>query len=372
MGGEPFPRHLQKIAVAPLRTSPGSRPCNAGRPAVDRMRGERKRGLLGIAPGGASRHDADRACAKPPHFRSRCRRVSGGSRPGATRPDRGEGGRPGINCRPPRPPDADYRPRRRPFPLRPGPARRRARRGRPVHGGLRAEGHPATRRRAQAPGQRAGGGGPGLSRPPTSRTPTARRSARRRPHAALRRPQEDAGAHRPRLGRHKSVLDAVTGGRAHIGVGGLFRPVAPAPEARPEACRKLLPGHTAPPPEPSAPVLWSAGYFTIEPLLRLRRGRLSAGRLARPRGRGRGLRTGSGLEDQLTAIRAAHPDVEWTAVDAPSGYALDRAGERRPQRLRRRRLATPRSRATSISISTSPFRSTAAGDRVGGWCWNNT
>jgi len=34
-GGEPDPRHLQKIAVAAsFRTWPGSLPCNAGRPAV--------------------------------------------------------------------------------------------------------------------------------------------------------------------------------------------------------------------------------------------------------------------------------------------------------------------------------------------------
>src|SRR5208283_916215 len=36
-GGEPYPRHLQRIAMAAsFRTWPGSSSCNAGRPAVDR------------------------------------------------------------------------------------------------------------------------------------------------------------------------------------------------------------------------------------------------------------------------------------------------------------------------------------------------
>src|SRR5512135_3032060 len=63
------------------------------------------------------------------------------------------------------------------------------------------------------------------------------------------------------------ALDAVAGGRAHVGVGGLYRPVPPRRMLAEKIAGRLLPGHAEPPPQPASPVLWSTGYFTVEPVL---------------------------------------------------------------------------------------------------------
>ncbi len=118
------------------------------------------------------------------------------------------------------------------------------------------------------------------------------------------------------------VLEAVSGGRAHIGVGGLYRPAPPHPRLAQRLAGKLLPGHAPPPPEPASPVLWSSGYFTVEPVLIYNADGFRPGGWRDLAGEDVAYATGSALEDQMVAVRVAHPDVRWTGVDAPSGHAL--------------------------------------------------
>jgi membrane-bound lytic murein transglycosylase F len=118
------------------------------------------------------------------------------------------------------------------------------------------------------------------------------------------------------------VVAAVAAGRAHIGVGGLYRPAPPHARLADRIAGRLLPGRAQPAVPARPAVLWSSGYFSVEPVL------VYNGDGARPAawrdldGENVAYATSSGFADDLVSVRNHHPDVHWTGVAAESGNAL--------------------------------------------------
>lgn len=96
---------------------------------------------------------------------------------------------------------------------------------------------------------------------------------------------------------------------ARIGAGGLYRPAAGT----------RLDGMTA---SNVAPLLWTRAYYTVEPVL------IYAADSFRPRGwkdlKGAtvAFAAGTGIEEAVETVRAAHPQVHWLPVASPSADTL--------------------------------------------------
>lgn len=114
------------------------------------------------------------------------------------------------------------------------------------------------------------------------------------------------------------LLDAVARGNAHFGAGGLYRPdgnVAGAVIASGNSD-----GTAA--PDPAAGVLWTAGYFAVEPVLIYDAEGFKPANWGDLDGETIAYLHGAGLEPQIAAVRAAHPEVKWEALAVPSVNAL--------------------------------------------------
>ncbi len=112
------------------------------------------------------------------------------------------------------------------------------------------------------------------------------------------------------------LIAAIAQGKAHLGAGGLYRPVTPR---RQGLAARFSPAR---PPADNNGVLWTSGYYNVEPVLiynadgfkPTRWGDLSGAHIA--------YLDNTGLDPQLADLRKGHPDVQWTPMDVASGDAL--------------------------------------------------
>jgi len=105
-----------------------------------------------------------------------------------------------------------------------------------------------------------------------------------------------------------TLMSKVSRGDAHIGAGGLFQ-TAPEPAGSD--------GGASP-----RRVLWSDGYHAVEPVLIYNRDSFRPQTLADLDGTTIAYAQQTGLESAIAAVRTAHPEVHWKAVDPPTADAL--------------------------------------------------
>jgi membrane-bound lytic murein transglycosylase F len=117
------------------------------------------------------------------------------------------------------------------------------------------------------------------------------------------------------------LIAMIARGEAHIGAGGLYRP----PQSPPAG----TPARKGPPPPPATPdvgaapsVLWTLGYQAVEPLLIYNSDGYKPASWRDLDGETVAYLEGSGLEAEIAAIRAAHPNVHFRALDLASPAGL--------------------------------------------------
>ncbi len=107
----------------------------------------------------------------------------------------------------------------------------------------------------------------------------------------------------------RDILSRVSAGDARIAAGGLYRP---QPDSRRAGAE---PGEVS-------PVLWTRGYHTVEPVV------IFAADGFKPRsfrdlaGAKVAYLEGTGIEEAVNAVRAAHPEILWEPSSAPSADTL--------------------------------------------------
>jgi len=102
---------------------------------------------------------------------------------------------------------------------------------------------------------------------------------------------------------------------AHVGAGGLLHPPAAMPASAPEV--------TAAPPA----VLWTAGLRTIEPLLIYNGEGFKPANWGDLEGETVTYVEGLGLEPEIAAARALHPEVRWNAVSVPPAALISQVSD---------------------------------------------
>lgn len=113
------------------------------------------------------------------------------------------------------------------------------------------------------------------------------------------------------------LLEEIGKGRAHLGAGGLFRP-APTRADR----QGRPPTNAGAQDEPSANVQWTDGVLSVEPVLIYNREGFRPANWADLEGETVAYIDGAGLDPEIDALRAAHPDVKWQPVSFPSPAGL--------------------------------------------------
>jgi len=105
-----------------------------------------------------------------------------------------------------------------------------------------------------------------------------------------------------------TLMSKVSRGEAHIGAGGLFQ--MPPEDVRDSAT--------------SAPrrVLWTDGYHAVEPVLVYNRDSFKPQAWSDLIGTTIAYAQHTGLETAIAAVRTAHPEVRWKALDPPTADAL--------------------------------------------------
>ena len=106
-----------------------------------------------------------------------------------------------------------------------------------------------------------------------------------------------------------ALLAKVATGEAHVGVGGLY---SPAPTRRKA---------DAAPADPR-PVLWTNGYYAVEPVLIYGVSGFKPRSWKDLEGAEVGYLEGTGIEEELEPVRAAHAEVGWKPQAMPSADAL--------------------------------------------------
>jgi peptidoglycan lytic transglycosylase F len=105
------------------------------------------------------------------------------------------------------------------------------------------------------------------------------------------------------------MLTRIAAGEAHVGAGGLFQ-AAPSTVDTSKAS------------DAAEKVLWTTGYFAVEPVLIYNGDGFKPRKFADLEGATIAYPVGTGLDSQLAAVRVAHHEVHWEPVDAPSSDAL--------------------------------------------------
>ncbi|MEP7180860.1 MAG: membrane-bound lytic murein transglycosylase MltF [Betaproteobacteria bacterium] len=122
------------------------------------------------------------------------------------------------------------------------------------------------------------------------------------------------------------LLGDLAAGDAHIGAGGLYRPLATrSPPARPAAVAAAAAASatTAPPDEdPASRVLWTSGYFPVEPVVIYNADGFKPAGWKDLEGEAVAYIADTGLDSQIAAVRTAHPEVTWEALRLSSAAAL--------------------------------------------------
>jgi len=129
-----------------------------------------------------------------------------------------------------------------------------------------------------------------------------------------------------------ALAASIARSEAHIGAGGLFRPrpasprASPAPKGAgpPPAAARTAPASNAAEAEPDAPtgVLWTDGYHAVAPVLIYNAAGYRPATWRDLAGATVAYLDGTGLADELDAIRRAHPEVSWEPLVLPSADAL--------------------------------------------------
>jgi membrane-bound lytic murein transglycosylase F len=112
------------------------------------------------------------------------------------------------------------------------------------------------------------------------------------------------------------LVDEVAGGRAHLGAGGLFRPLSPRAGAETPRSQADV---TA---RPAIDVLWTDGNYAVEPLLIYNAEGFKPATWKDLAGETVAYLASTGLEAEIEAVRASHPEVRLEAVALPSAAAL--------------------------------------------------
>jgi len=118
------------------------------------------------------------------------------------------------------------------------------------------------------------------------------------------------------------LLDDIANGVAHAGAGGLYRPLPDRPRAA--TVPATAPSADADPEndDPAGRVLWTAGYYAIEPVLIYNADGFKPAGWKDLEGESVAYIANTGLDTQIAAVRAAHPEVHWEPLDVPSADAL--------------------------------------------------
>ena len=112
------------------------------------------------------------------------------------------------------------------------------------------------------------------------------------------------------------LLAKIASGEADIGVGGLFQ----ADSAREGPPRDA--SHAAQASDVGLRVLWTTGVYAVEPVLIYNVDGYKPKGFADLENASIAYPAGTGLDAQLAALRYAHPEATWQAVDAPTSEAL--------------------------------------------------
>ena len=118
------------------------------------------------------------------------------------------------------------------------------------------------------------------------------------------------------------VIAVVAKGDAHIGAGGLYRPLPSSPASEPAA----PPLATDRPPHDGSgagqEVLWTTGFTTAEPVLIYNRDGYRPAKWGDLDGETVSFVADSGFETEIAAARNAHPDIKWNELTQSSAAGL--------------------------------------------------
>lgn len=110
------------------------------------------------------------------------------------------------------------------------------------------------------------------------------------------------------------MIASISGGGAHLAAGGLFRPNLHG--------TSIAAGKPAATPTPTPQVLWTSGYFNVEPVLIYNADGFRPASWKDLDGERVTYMQSTGLDDHFSRLRGEHPDVQWEVADAASGDAL--------------------------------------------------
>jgi len=112
------------------------------------------------------------------------------------------------------------------------------------------------------------------------------------------------------------VISAIARGEAHIGAGGLYRPLPAAKSAPPPAAPARERA------DAGADVLWTTGFVAVEPVVIYNRDGYRPARWSDLDGETVAFIEDAGFEREIAEVRRAHPGVVWQAQTLPSAAAL--------------------------------------------------
>jgi membrane-bound lytic murein transglycosylase F len=115
---------------------------------------------------------------------------------------------------------------------------------------------------------------------------------------------------------------AIAHGQAHIGAGGLLRPRHAAPRPVPDLTPAASPAGPDPDGNSGVKVLWSMGYYLVEPQLIYNSDSYKPANWHDLVGETVAYVEGTGLDPDIAALAAAHPGVRFHGLDLPSPAGL--------------------------------------------------
>jgi membrane-bound lytic murein transglycosylase F len=111
------------------------------------------------------------------------------------------------------------------------------------------------------------------------------------------------------------LTEAIARAQAHVGLGGLFRPLAPGDGGATGT-------QAVPRIEPRADIAWTSGLLPVEPVLIYNLEGFRPANWRDLEGETVAYIDSAGLDPEIDAVRQAHPDVKWAPVSFPSPAGL--------------------------------------------------